>query len=438
MNSEFQRNVWLELTPLRLIVLCALLALAFFAAALTDGFAGTGTVARWLFVIVVVIWGTHNAARSVVGEIQGRTWDSQRLSSLGAGTMMWGKLFGSTVFNWVGGAIFLVVIVAETADRAGIVAALYEFAFCIAMGVIAQAASLLASLIAARRRQGRTQFEVFLYQIVGIVAAVAVMEIADPNGPPVVLFSRADTLLWWGQSVPAPAFLLGSLAVFTAWILTGCYRQMRLELKLSNGPYVWLGFLVFATGYAAGFGAGGPFDEVTRRLIYAAATAAGLAYAMAILEPKARVQLRWLGGELGKLHLGTVLTHLQAWMMSYIAAVLLAVALLVHLGLQGLGAEQAATGAALGFVTRDMGLIVLLNMLVWRRGGDLMAIAVLILLYALLPAIIAGLHYGTGQALFLVRQTDPLWFSPAAAWLEAIAVWVVAITTLSLPEESKT
>ena len=34
MNPEFQRNVWLELTPRRLGLMVVLLALAFFAAAL--------------------------------------------------------------------------------------------------------------------------------------------------------------------------------------------------------------------------------------------------------------------------------------------------------------------------------------------------------------------------------------------------------------------
>ena len=37
MNPEFQRNLWLELTPRRMILMTVLLGLAFFAAALTSG-----------------------------------------------------------------------------------------------------------------------------------------------------------------------------------------------------------------------------------------------------------------------------------------------------------------------------------------------------------------------------------------------------------------
>lgn len=437
MNPEFERNVWLELTPLRLVVMSAILALAFFAAALSDSFVSPGFVARVLFAIIVVIWGTRNAARSVLGEIRDHTWDGQRLSSLGAATMMWGKLFGSTIFNWFGGAICLAVIVADTVDHTGPLAALYEFGFCIAIGIIAQSASLLASLIAARRRQGRTGFEVFLYQAVGIAAAIATDAIAAPGGTGLGVFSHGDLLVWWGRSVPTPLFLFASLAVFTSWMLTGCYRQMRLELKLKNGPFVWIGFLVFMIAYAAGFGTalGGPSDEIARRLLMAGLTAAALAYVTVILEPKSRVQMRWLAGEFGEFHIGTALSHLECWMTSYLVAILIAIALMVRLAMLDAGPQLAMTGAVLGFFTRDLGLVVLMNMLARRRGGDFLAIALLILAYALLPSILSGLHYYAGQALFLPRQTDPLWFSPAAAWIEAVAIWAIAATQIALAEK---
>lgn len=436
MNPEFERNVWLELTPMRLGVLCIVLVLAFFAAALTDGFASPGWMARSLYLIVVVIWGARNAARSVVGEIHQHTWDSQRLSALGAGTMMWGKLFGSTVLNWTGGAVCLAVIVADTADRAGPLQALSEAVYWIAMGVIAQATSLLASLVAARRRQSHTQFEVFLYHLAGLLAAAAVWLIADPSGVSIGLFPREGTVLWWGQPVPVRAFLLTSLAVFAGWILTGCYRQMRLELKMTNGPYLWLVFLGFLAVYMAGFAAATPgHDIMTVRLFLAAVAMADLAYITVILEPKSRVQLRWLGSELGRGHLNAVFQRLQNWMMAYLLALLLAAALILHIGLQGDGTGQATAATILGFLTRDLGIVVLMNLLARRRGGDWMAIAVLVLLYALMPPIMSGLHYDAGRVLFLPIRIEPVWLSPVVAWLEAAAVWAVAVSKIALAED---
>jgi hypothetical protein len=439
MNPEFQRNVWLELTPLRLIVMTAVLALAFFAAALSNGFLAPGSMARMLFIAIVVVWGTHNAARSVVGEIRDRTWDSQRLSSLGAGTMMWGKLFGSTVFNWVGGAVCLAVIAAESGNARGIASAFSEIVYYIAMGLIAQAAALNASLIGARRRQGRTNLEVFLYQVAGLAAALAVAMIADPTGASIGSVPRSETLVWWDQRLPTATFLLASLAVFTGWMLTGSYRQMRRELKQTNGPFVWLGFLVFMMAYASGFGgnfSGIPDNEISWRLIMAGGVCAVLAYIAVILEPKSRVQLRWLGGEFAHLRLGSAFANLQCWMSSYLVAVVIAVVLMVRFAMQGGDFLVAGTGAFLGFITRDLGLIVLMNMLARRRGGDFLALALLVLLYWPLPSILVSLSYLGGRALFQPYQTDPLWMGPAAAWLEAIAVWAIAATRISLGEKA--
>ncbi len=440
MNPEFRRNVWLELAPLKLVVLAAVLLFAFFSAALTEGFTGPGSVARWCYYFLVVVWGTRSAARSVVGEMRDRTWDSQRLSSLKASTMMWGKLFGSTVFTWIGGAICLAVIMADVFNRSGAAAAALQFAYYIALGVIAQAASLLASLIAAGRRQGRTQFEVFLYQVVGLAAAVAVWAIADPSGPSIGGIPHTDFVPWWGAMLPTQPFLRVSLAAFAGFMLLGNYRLMRLELKLRNGPAAWLGFLAFMILYVAGFDAWGGTglihaDVIARRLYLAAAVCAGLTYLTIFLERKDRVFFRWLGSEFAQFHLGTGLRRFQCWMMSGLAALLLGGALVARLAVLGWTADEATVGALLGFMTRDMGLVVLMNMAARRRGGDLMALAVLGLLYGLMPPIIAGLQYETGQALFLPRPTDPLWMSPVAVWLEAMVVWFVAVAKIALPEE---
>jgi hypothetical protein len=440
MNPEFRRNVWLELAPLRLVVLVAVLLLTFFAAALTEGLAGPGSVARWAYYFLVVVWGTRNAARSVVGEMRDRTWDGQRLSSLKASTMVWGKLFGSTVFPWIGGAICLAVIIADVVNHSGAAAAALQFFYYIALGVIAQAASLLASLVAAGRRQSRTQFEVFLYQVVGIVAGVAVWAIADPSGASIGGIPHTDTVSWWGMVLPTQPFLLLSLAAFAGWMLLGNYRLMRLELKLRNGPAAWLGFLSFMVLYVAGFDAWGANDlihgdMIARRLYLAGVVCAGLTYLTVFLEPKDRVFFRWLGSAFAQFHLGTGFGRFQCWMMSGLAALLFGGALVARLASLGWVADEAALGAMLGFMTRDMGLVVLMNMAARRRGGDLAGLAVLGLLYGLMPPIIGALHYEMGQALFLPRVTVPIWLSPSAAWLEAAAVWIVACAQIALPED---
>jgi hypothetical protein len=438
MNPEFERNLWLEMKAGRMLVLAVVLALLFFFAALAGGnWTDPGTMARWSYYVLVVLWGTRNAARSVVGEILDRTWDGQRLSSLGAGSMMWGKLFGATIFNWFGGVLCLLVILAGTYEHSGPAVALFELAYLLALGVISQSVSFLASLIAVGRRRGRTQFEVFVYQGAGILAGVAVWAIADPFGP--VTGSAGSTILWWGIGLPAQPFLLLSLAAFAAWTLTGCYREMRLELKLTNGPLVWLGFLLFSGLYVAGFDAWlstapalTQLGTLARRLFLAGTAYGVLGYVMAILERKDRVRLRWLGGAFGHFRLGRAFKNLQGWMMSYLAALIIGIALVVCL--MPFPQDQAVSGAMLGFFTRDLAIIVLCAMLA-RGRGDFTALAMLVLLYALLPAILSGLHFST--ALLLPQVSTPIWLSPLAAWIEALLAWGLTVANIALPAAEK-
>ena len=449
MNPELTRNLWLELTPRRVLFMTVVLALIFFAAAVSGGSDWRpAAVAVFLYYFLVVFWGSRNAALAVVGEIRDRTWDSQRLSSLSAGQMTWGKLFGSTAYNWFGGGICLAIILTRDLVHQGLLQTLVDFVYYVAVGLISQAAALLASLVAVRRKQRHTRLEIFVYQMAGIIAAIAVFlvwEAADPAGSFLVGRKATDTIIWWGQTFDARPFLLVSLALFAAWTLAGCYREMRLELSMTNGPFVWLGFLVFIGLYAAGFDAWltsdrqlAVFDGVARRLALAGSTFGTLTYLMVLLEPKDRVRYRWIGGQIVTGRIDRAFYGFQAWMMSYIAAVAVAAALAVRL-MQfegGFGSDAATIVSGLGFLTRDVGIFVLLQSLPGRRRGDFATVVVLFTLYALLPAILGGLDLDGILFCFYPKPTMPLWLGPAAAWTEAVLVAATTIARLASSERA--
>jgi hypothetical protein len=446
MNPEFRRNIWLELTTRRLVVMTAALALAFSAAALSGGSDfGPGNVAVALYYFIVVFWGSRNAALSVVGEIRDRTWDLQRLSSIGAGDMTWGKLFGSTIFNWYGGAICLAVILVNSFTHDGLIAAALDLIYFVSLGVIVQAVALLASLVAVRRRQSHSHFEIFLYQLAGLLAAVAVFyiwEAADPAGSIITRKPPTDFIMWWGASLDARGFLLASLAMFTGWTFVGCYREMRRELQLRNGPLVWLAFLALIGIYVAGFDAWlsrdtimATWNVVALRLALAATAYGALTYAMVLLEPKDRVLYRWIGREIGSGRIGAALWNFQAWMMAYLATFLVSAALIVWLG-TGQAAAQAMIASGVGFLTRDCAIFVLFQTLSGKRRGDFGAVVTLIAIYALVPSILHGLDQDAALDLFYVRPTDPVWIAPAIAWGEALVVAALAIGRIALGEKS--
>jgi hypothetical protein len=440
MNPEFRRNLWLELTPRRVVTMTAILLLIFFAAALSQTDWAPPSVATFLYYFIVVVWGTRNAALSVVGEIRDRTWDFQRLSSLGAGEMTWGKLFGSTIYNWYGGAICLVVIVAYRVAHDGAIAGFVNFIYFIVIGLIAQSSALLASLVAAMRRQSHTRLEVFAYQLVGIIAAMLaydVWQIADPAGSLVGQVQHTDVIPWWGHAFDSRAFLLISLALFAGWTLLGCYRAMRLELKIPNGPLVWLGFLVFMGIYVAGFDAWLPKnvtidtrDAVALRLSLAGTTYAILTYIMVLLEPKDPVLYRWMGAELVNGRVLTVAKALQAWMMSCKAAFIVGICLIVWLVRQDATPAAVFVGSALGFLLRDVAIFVLLQTLPGQRRGDFAAVVTLFALYVLVPAIADGLGLKQALVLFYPQVSTPLWLSPAIAWAEGLCVAGLTVARL--------
>ena len=442
MNPEFRRNVWLELSPRRLITMTVVLVLAFFASALSGSEWLPSSVAVTLYYFIVVFWGSRNAALSVVGEIRDRTWDFQRLSALGAGEMTWGKLFGATIFNWYGGAICLVVILGYRGAHEGAIAALISLVYFVVIGLIAQSAALLASLIAALRRQRHTQLEVFAYQVIGILAAFFaydVWKLADPAGTIGAHLRPTDTIPWWGQDFDAHAFLLISLALFAGWTLLGCYRAMRLELKMPNGPFVWLAFLVFMGVYVAGFDAWLPKsaaisvrDAVALRLALAGTTFAILTYIMVLLEPKDRVLYRWMGAELAQGHLGRIGWALQGWMMSCKAAFIVGIALIVWLVHEDATPAALFIGSVLGFLLRDVAIFILLQTLPGPRRGDFAAVVTLFALYVLAPAIANGLGLNQALVVFFPQPSNPVWLSTAVAWVEAIAVVSLAVGRLAI------
>ncbi|HKD47367.1 MAG TPA: hypothetical protein VKB67_06750 [Rhizomicrobium sp.] len=437
MNPEFQRNLWLELAPARILLMAGFVfcVLAIFSAA-PPALPGPGFAATALYYFLVVLWGTRNAALSVIVEIRERTWDFQKLNAIHPFAMMWGKLFGSTSFVWFGGILCLPFIIYPVLQSRGPSMAAAELAVLILQGVLAQSVSLLTSLNLIRRHHNNWRLDAFLCQVTGIIAAFAFgfrgLLSASPQ-------NQAATFSWWDMALDPQSFQSVSLAIFTAWALGGCLRAMRLELRLSNGPFVWLAFLAFLALYEAGFeswlaraipGADFARHAGVFRLAAAGISLASSAYGMAFLEPKDPVQFRWLIVQIRSGRIARALLALDCWMLSFSATILctLALAFAFWRDPQSIGGVSASALilpllAALGFFTRDIGFFVLFR--TWsRERGDFAAAGVLVVLYIVLPRIA-----GPAQSLLLPQLTAPL-IAFSAAWAEAAALWAWTIVRI--------
>ncbi len=84
LNPEFRRNLWLELTPHRLIAMPVILFAIFVLSALIEETSknwGLRSASISAFYAIVYLWGTRRAAATQADEVRARTWDAQRMSA---------------------------------------------------------------------------------------------------------------------------------------------------------------------------------------------------------------------------------------------------------------------------------------------------------------------------------------------------------------------
>jgi hypothetical protein len=434
MNPELLRNLWLELTPRRVAQMAVVLGLILLTVNVSP-IMQVGTAAEYLFYGIVVLWGTRDAAQAVVGEIRERTWDFQRLSALTPFEMTLGKLLGATSYVWFGGLICLSVVVVEEI-RAGSPFVWQSLFYYLALGLLSQAVALFASLIAVRRRQTRTAFNVFQYQAAGLLAAYFAVQ-----GWREISTGRAvSDVVWWGSAIDREAFFLVSLGLALGWALIGCYRLMRLELQVENRPTLWLAFCLFMAAYLSGFEAMSlfglavpPVDLLSLRLAIATAALASLTYIAILFEPKDPVLYRWLGDMLAKGRHAAVMSRLQCWMVAYAAAMTGAIAL-VFLGTSGVLPHAILVLplviAAMGFLTRDLGVFLFFGLATSSKRGDMPAMVTLAVLYLLLPVLLNAVGVVQAQAVFYPLPNVG-WLGTIYAWVEAVLMWVFVITVRS-------
>ncbi len=246
MNPELRRNFWLELSIHRLVAMPVVLALVFALFGARGGEAWTlvFTVAFWIFVLLVHFWGTRQAAEAVTEEVRDRTWDWQRLSSLGPWEMTVGKLFGPTSFAWYGAAWCLVAMAIAQSVSLADYRAEWVAVGLVASGLALHGAALAGSLQASRKdsRLG-ARVGVLLLIPVAIILASGFMR---PGTEPEAVIE------WFGAAIGHRRFIALSSVAFAAWAVLAVNREMSRELKVRVLPWAYPAFAVFLGAYLCG------------------------------------------------------------------------------------------------------------------------------------------------------------------------------------------
>ncbi|MCC6469007.1 MAG: hypothetical protein IT563_11865 [Alphaproteobacteria bacterium] len=250
MSWEFRRNLWIQLTPHRLIATPLVLGLLFLASIQASVLPIAPETLFWLF---AGFWGTRRAADSIMEEVIGATWQSQRMAAIGAWSMTWGKLFGATAFAWYGAALswiaFAATIALDVHTRPWMrLPSPGELLSMLVFALLAQSVSMLVALIQMRRRRRGRQFALGLAQIAGLSTFVPFFFVTNTFEP-----IRRSTIWWYGFPYPTQAFLLFAATAFFAWALLAVHQLMRAELQYRDATWRLPLFALFLMGFITGF-----------------------------------------------------------------------------------------------------------------------------------------------------------------------------------------
>jgi drug/metabolite transporter superfamily protein YnfA len=317
-NPEFKRNLWLSFSTHRLIAMPALLALTFIAAALAEQQDMVAdrlySASNTLFIFIVWLWGARNANATIVDELRDKTWDQQRMSALDPWTMTWGKLFGSTSFNWYGGLMCLLVVAASgiSSNQPDVLPSLLTLC---AIGVLLHAALIALNL-------HTSQIEVRLIQRGGMgwLAIILVFMLIS-----LFFTGSARHVSWWGTEVDHALFWLNSAMLFAACATFAAWRVVCNALQVRTLPWAWPAFACILAFYLAGFMHDS--NRMQALLLTGLFVSGAMTYASLFSEPNTLLKWRKLELLLEKHDRRGWLEHLPLWPTTLALAFLFALLL---------------------------------------------------------------------------------------------------------------
>ncbi len=419
MNPELQRNLWLELTLHRLVLIPGVI---FAIAALLQAVDRSGTAINKMaiigFLCITMVWGARQAANSVLEEARSRTWDIQRLCALSPWRMTWGKLLGATVMSWYAGLCCLLLFVGSGASTDARDALLMTV-LVVAVAVLAHALALIGALVGLHRGSGlQSRFANLLVLVLLVFMLPNVMNLIDPHG----------TVLWYERSLPRLAFGTVTALLFAGWAVFGAMRAMSMELKIVTLPGPWLAFSVFVTFFIAGFAGIAPSPSLALARCLCATlcvTAIVQTYIAAFAYPSDPVQLRRAERAFATRSYRRALQELPLWPMSAVlalAAAVIATALgsapeLTNHRLDNLGPVSLAVAL---MMLRDVALVGYFGMTLHKGVPEATTLIYIGVLDGLLPALLPRVGLASLAPLFW----PPFFTAP----LTAIAVLSVHVT----------
>ncbi len=414
LNPEFQRNIWLELTPHRLLGMPIVLGAIFLITHLTMGFfsEGTASTAVFLFFILTVIWGSKLSSETVRSEIRDKTWDSQRMTTIGPWSMSWGKLLGSTIFTWYGGLLCIVVLTVSSSNTSAfgsylsVPDNLQRACILVLIGLLAQSAALYMDMIRTAGRGQTGGYSSTPGMLLGIILALIFIRHAIP-------LPSESTIEWFGQIYNQASFIIFTLVFFSGWAVIGIYRLMRRELQVANTPVVWLLFLIILPGFINGFieeSSAYGMERLDTYLLTIYFTTGLIIYFTILAEPKDPVTFRRLAFQMRHGGGKKILHHMPGWLSGLLLLGLVIIAIHIRdIPAVSLPSEPFIYPGFFTiflFIIRDICIFLFFNFSSKTKRADTVSLIYLFLLYMIIPLIFSLLEAEQLSAAFTPWNTQ--------------------------------
>jgi hypothetical protein len=408
-NPEFARNIWTELTPQRLIVMPALIGLVVLLISMLpdDNVRSTLHVASMAGIAVLgFLWGIKTSADAILDEFNEKTWDWQKMSVIGPWKLAWGKLFGSTIYNWYGALICFVIYILTSFGAQDPAKEIHTGLLLLIGMVSIHGIMILISLLMIRKNDGRSKIKSNRIFISGLVALISLSNIFSGS-----LLSEVNTPITWYGIVSGSMNLTTLSALFyCAWIVAGLYRSMRAELQFTDAPVWWIGFIlssvVFHYGYFAGMEILGTAGGISAAMAVSFFEFLMLLYLLALSEPKDIVNFRQLLNTWNTGEKKTFFRNLPLWITTLPFVFLLGLLAVVFFNLasqnsvleeiyrtlkiHGASRSFPFLIALYGFIIRDLGILIFFNLSNNSKRADSAWIIYLLVMYVLLPMLVGS------------------------------------------------
>ncbi len=392
--AEFRRNVWLEFSLQKIILLLIVAGLTLAISLSTDPTASDVVKITINTALFIGLFGCiSKVADSITAEIGGHTWDFQRMSALPSTSIVFGKIFGASSYIFV--TVFVVLTLGFITLTNNINLAdgnIYDMFFekstlalaCIVlgMGVTFIATIQIGRIMIRQKRIGDTLLK-GLGILIGSSAYFVISETTKSR-------YGIDQIDWYGQSYHNTSLYYALLAVAIVWVAIGAIQSLKAELQFKTFPTWWVAFMACVTFILCGFTPdyAESFEQI---LSYSAVCMFGVtiisAYTMILFEDLSIVRYRKLIAHIRARNDRETLILMPRWIPGAFLALVALFVLAGVLVVNKIDEPYLLFGllAAFFFVLRD---IMIMHILVLRqpdKAYHLTFMIYLIILYGILP-----------------------------------------------------